>query len=513
LTPNRFKVKYYFFFLGLFAFFAVLAIPIEMPLSAHKLSAIVALMAIWWVGEAVPIPVTALLPLVLFPLLGVMSAKEIAPNYANHLVFLFFGGFSIALAMEKWGLHKRIALNIILAVGSNVERTILGFMLATGFLSMWISNTATVLMMLPVAMAVVKELSRGAVATGIDNAKNSSLIESSLGCVLMLGIAYSASIGGISTLIGTPPNVVLAGLFKNYSQGAAEIPFGQWMVFALPLSLIFTFSVWMFLCRYASDIPFKQIEFKFSREIVSKQVDKLGALSKQEKFVAWVFGATAALWIFRKPLNVSGWTIPGWSQWFTDPGLIQDSTVSMAMVLLLFCVPLTLLGEGVSTKDKEIFALDWKTIETKMPWGILLLFGGGFALAAGFGKTGLDKWIGSQLSGIFELPVWTIIFVVCFSVTFLTELTSNTATATMILPILGALSVKGNIDPIYLMFPAALAASFAFMLPVATPPNAIVFGSGWVTISKMAKVGVVVNIIGTIVITLFTVFWLPVIFD
>ncbi len=484
-----------------------------MPPSAHKLAAIVSLMAIWWVGEAVPIPVTALIPIVLFPLLGVMSAKEIAPNYSNHLVFLFFGGFSIALAMEKWGLHKRIALNIILAIGSNVERTILGFMLATGFLSMWISNTATVLMMLPVAMAVVKELSKGAVAEGIESSEELSSIESSLGCVFMLGIAYSASIGGISTLIGTPPNVVLAGLFKNYSQGGAEISFGQWMVFTLPLSVIFTFSVWIFLCRYASDIPFKQIKFKFSQEIVSEQVDKLGALSKEEKFVSWVFGATAFLWIFRKPMQISEWAIPGWSQWFSDPSLIQDSTVAMAMALLLFCVPLNLFGDLESKRDKELCALDWKTIETKMPWGILLLFGGGFALAAGFGKTGLDQWIGSQLLGVFELPIWAIIFIVCFSVTFLTELTSNTATATMILPILGALSVKGNIDPIYLMFPAALAASFAFMLPVATPPNAIVFGSGWVKISKMAKVGVVVNIIGAIVITLFTVFWLPLIFD
>jgi len=494
-------------------FLAVLAVPSEMPPSAHKLTAIVALMAIWWVGEAVPIPVTALIPLVLFPLLGIMSAKEIAPNYSNHLVFLFFGGFSIAIAMEKWGLHKRIALNIILAIGGNPERTILGFMLATGFLSMWISNTATVLMMLPVAIAVIKELAEGATMKGFESPESSKLIEKSLGCALMLGIAYSASIGGVATLIGTPPNVVLAGLFKNYSQGAAEIPFGKWMIFALPLALTFIIFVWVFLCRFGSDIPMRQIDFKFSRGVLSEQVDKLGTFSREEKFVAWIFGMTAVLWIFRKPLKFSDWTIPGWSQSFTDPSLIQDSTVAMAMALLLFCVPLNLFGKLESKQEKEVFALDWKTIETKMPWGILLLFGGGFALAAGFGKTGLDQWIGSQLSRIFELPIWAIIFVVCFLVTFLTELTSNTATATMILPILGAMSVKGNIDPIYLMFPAALAASFAFMLPVATPPNAIVFGSGWVTISKMARIGVVVNIMGSIIITFFTVFWLPLIFN
>ncbi len=484
----------------------------EMPPSAHKLAAVVSLMAIWWVGEAVPIPVTALIPLVLFPLLGIMPAKEIAPNYTNHLVFLFFGGFSIALAMEKWGLHKRIALNIILAIGSNPERTILGFMLATGFLSMWISNTATVLMMLPVGIAVVKELSKGAAYAGKDD-KNSTTIETNLGCALMLSIAYAASIGGISTLIGTPPNVVLAGLFQNYSQGAAEIPFGQWMVFALPLSLIFVFFVWIFLCRYGSDIPLKQIQFKFSRSLISGQISSLGPFTREEKFVAWVFGITVALWIFRKPLKIFGWTIPGWSEWFADPNLIQDSTVAMAMALILFCVPLNLLDEIKSNSGKELYTLDWKTIETKMPWGILLLFGGGFALAAGFGKTGLDQWIGGQLSNVFELPVWAIIFIVCFWVTFLTELTSNTATSTMILPVLGGLSLKGNIDPAYLMFPAALASSFAFMLPVATPPNAIVFGSGWIKISKMAKVGVFINMIGAIITTLFTIIWLPLVFD
>ncbi len=368
-------------------------------------------------------------------------------------------------------------------------------------------------MMLPVGMAVVKELSKGAVANQDEESRDSKAIEASLGCALMLGIAYAASIGGISTLIGTPPNVVLAGLFKNYSQGSTEIPFGQWMVFALPLSFIFLFAVWLFLCRYGSDIPLKQIQFKFSRNLISEQVDKLGLFTREEKFVAWVFGFTAALWIFRKPLKVSEWTIPGWSELFTNPNLIQDSTVAMAMALILFCVPLNLFEKIKSNSDKELCALDWKTIETKMPWGILLLFGGGFALAAGFGKTGLDQWIGGQLSNIFELPIWAIIFIVCFWVTFLTELTSNTATSTMILPILGALSLKGNIDPSYLMFPAALAASFAFMLPVATPPNAIVFGSGWIKISKMAKVGVFVNIIGAIIITFFTVIWLPLVFD
>ena len=481
-----------------------------MPWQAQKLAAIVSLMAIWWVGEAVPIPVTALIPLALFPLMGILSAKETAPNYGNHLVFLFFGGFSIALSMEKWGLHKRIALNIISVIGINPERTILGFMLATGFLSMWISNTASALMMLPVAIAVVKELAEGATIKGFNNSDNAPTVEKNLGCVFMLGVAYSASIGGIVTLIGTPPNVVLAGFFKNYSQ-EAEIGFGQWMAFTLPLALILMFSVWKFLCRFASDIPFHNIVFNFSRETISDQLKTLGTLSRGERFVAWVFGVTACLWVFRKPMAISGFTIPGWSQWFNDPELIQDSTVAMTMAALLFCVPLKFAKKLEPNHSQDIFTLDWKTVEKKMPWGILFLFGGGFALAEGFGKTGLDRWVGTQLEGVFSLPIWAIILIVCLTVTFLTELTSNTATSTMILPILGAVAVKGGIEPAYLMFPAALSTSCAFMLPVATPPNAIVFGSGWITISKMSRIGFAINIVGSIGITLLTIFWLPII--
>ncbi len=504
LDPNAsFKKRFAVLVGGLILFSAILLMPAPegMTESAHRLLAIVALMACWWVGEGTSIAVTALVPLVLFPLLGVMSSREVAPNYTNHLVFLFLGGFMIAIAMEKWNLHKRIALMIIMLIGDSLTRIVLGFMVAAAFLSMWISNTATTMMMLPVGMAVVGQIAGQARSYGNDPEAETQLRET-LGLVLMLGLAYSASIGGVGTLIGTPPNIVFAGFYKELYPENPEITFFQWMVVALPVVILFIPIVWFYLCRFVGPVPLYKMEFgRHQPDVIRREFESLGPISRAEKIVATVFVTTALLWIFRKPIPLGVFAIPGWSQLFPHPELLHDATVAMAMAILLMLCPLN-FGKGVELNGKtEHFVLDWRTVESRVPWGILLLFGGGFALASGFARTGLDQWIGAQLAGLATFPLWLVILGVCLGVTFLTELTSNTATTTMILPVIGAAAVAAHYHPLLLMVPATLSASFAFMLPVATPPNAVVFSSGWVTIPKMSKAGLALNFIGAVLVT------------
>ncbi|MZH03435.1 MAG: SLC13/DASS family transporter, partial [Nitrospinae bacterium] len=467
----------------------------------QRMLAVTALMAIWWIGEGTSLAVTALLPLVLFPLLGILPSKLVAPNYANHLIFLFLGGFMIALAMEKWNFHKRLALWIISAIGTRPQRLVLGFMTATAFLSMWISNTASTMMMFPVAMAVVRQIALDASLEGVKNADSQLKIEQGLGLVLMLSLAYSASIGGVGTLIGTAPNIVFAGFYKKLFPENPEITFFQWMVMAIPVVMVFIPIVWIYLCRFVSPIPLKCISAG-SHEIIQQELEELGPINRAEKTVAVVFCCTAFLWIFRQPISFGSFVLPGWSGLFANPKYLHDSTVAMSMGILLMVLPV----DGKRGRDlngkREFFVLDWTTVQAKIPWGILLLFGGGFALAGGFGETGLDKWIGAKLTGIADWPLWCVVFSICLGITFLTELTSNTATTTMILPILGMSAVSANIHPLFFMLPATLAASFAFMLPVATPPNAIVFGSGWVSIPKMSRAGLVLNFAGAGIVTI-----------
>ncbi len=504
MTDPKFKKQMVVLITGLLAFCIILFMPQPegMTQAGQRLLAVVLLMAVWWMGEGTSISVTALLPLVLFPALGILSSKEVAPNYTNHLVFLFLGGFMIALAMEKWNFHKRIALWIISLIGVDLERIVLGFMVAAAFLSMWISNTATTMMMLPVGMAVVRQIGFEASLNGARNAESRKAIQESLGLVLMLGLAYSASIGGVGTLIGTAPNIVFAGFYKNLYPQYSEITFFQWMVLGIPLVCVFIPLVWVYLCRFVAPIPLKQIQFGENEpEIIENELKELGKMNRAEKIIAVVFLATALLWIFRQPISLGSITLPGWSNLFARPELLHDATVAMAMGLLLALLPLN-FREGMELRGKtEFFVLDWETIQTKVPWGILLLFGGGFALAAGFGKTGLDKWIGEQLAGVATLPLVGVILVICLAITFLTELTSNTATTTMILPIIGATAVAASYHPLMLMIPATLSASFAFMLPVATPPNAIVYSSGWVSIPKMSRAGVALNFLGAVLVT------------
>ncbi|MBT6250210.1 MAG: SLC13/DASS family transporter [Nitrospina sp.] len=487
---------------GVVVFLALLIMPAPEGLSSDGqcMLAVTAIMAIWWIGEGTSLAVTALLPLILFPLLGILPSKQVAPNYANHLIFLFLGGFMIALAMEKWNFHKRLALWIISLMGTDPQRIVLGFMVATAFLSMWISNTASTMMMLPVAMAVVRQIAIDASLNEEKNPDSQKTIENGLGLVLMLGLAYSASIGGVGTLIGTPPNIVFAGFYKNLFPDNPEISFFQWMMLAVPIVIVFIPLVWVYLCRFVSPVPLKNISAG-SHEIIQQELDDLGSMNHAEKIVAGVFCLTAFLWIFRKPILMGEFVIPGWSGLFAHPKYLHDSTVAMAMGVLLLIFPVNGI-KGLDLHGKrEYFALDWNTVQSKVPWGILILFGGGFALASGFGASGLDKWIGDKLTGVAGWPLWLMVLVVCLSVTFLTELTSNTATTTMILPILGLSAVAVNIHPLLFMVPATLAASFAFMLPVATPPNAIVFGSGWVGVPQMSRAGFALNFIGAGIVT------------
>ncbi|MEE3346696.1 MAG: SLC13 family permease [Nitrospinota bacterium] len=487
---------------GAVVFLALLVMPTPEALTpeGQRMLAVTALMAIWWIGEGTSIAVTALLPLVLFPLLGILPSKLVAPNYGNHLIFLFLGGFMIALALEKWNFHKRLALWIILAIGTQPQRIVLGFMTATAFMSMWISNTASTMMMLPVAMAVVRQIALDGSLKGKKNDVTRQTIENGLGLVLMLGLAYSASIGGVGTLIGTAPNIVFAGFYKKLFPENPEITFFSWMVLAVPVVMVFIPIVWMYLCRFVSPVRLGSISGG-SHEIIQRELDGLGSINRAEKIVAAVFCLTAFLWIFRKPISLGEFVIPGWSELFVHQQYLHDSTVAMAMGILLMLLPVNGVKGLVVNGKREWFALDWNTVQSKIPWGILLLFGGGFALASGFGATGLDKWIGDKLTGVAGWPLWAVVLTICLAVTFLTELTSNTATTTMILPILGMAAVAATVHPLFFMLPATLAASFAFMLPVATPPNAIVFGSGWVSVPQMSRAGLVLNFVGAGIVT------------
>ena len=466
----------------------------DLPLKARSMLAVALLMAVWWMSEALPLAVTAMLPLVLFPLLGIAPTSSVAPNYTNHLVFLFLGGFLIAAALVRWKLHRRLALFTINIIGVSPATLILGFMVASAFLSMWISNTATALMLLPIGMAVVKRL-----------AKSSDLgekqVTDSFGQALMLGIAYGASIGGLGTLIGTPPNGVFVGqLLRTYGGKAPEISFFQWMLVGVPILVVMLPLSWLIIL-WTSGKSIKGLNFSVKgRSVIREEMQKLGPMSTEEKRVGIIFAMTALLWIFRKPVNLGFWEIPGWSQLLEFGSQISDATVAMAMGLLLFIIP-----AGKSVREggswQQGFLLNWKSARDAVPWSILLLFGGGFALAQGFMVSGLSDYLGSRIEFLQGAPVVFVILAVCFIMTFLTEMTSNTATTTLVLPILAVAALDFGQHPFLLMIPATLSASCAFMLPVATPPNAIVFGSGWVTIPRMSRTGIFLNFLGIVIIT------------
>lgn len=444
-----------------------------------RTAAVAALMAIWWMTEAIPIPATALLPVVLFPLLGIMTGKAAAATYFNSIIFLFIGGFIMALGMQKWRLHRRIALRIILALGTSPRRLILGFMIATAFLSMWISNTATTMMMVPIALAIIIKLR--------ESDEGGDLGRFPIG--LLIGIAYAASIGGIATLIGTPPNLSFSRIFVIYFPQAPEISFANWFVFGLPCSFVFLTIAWILLS--VMFVP-RGRAVSVSREVFRREYARLGRMTYEEKWVLALFGLMALLWLFREGISAGEFSLPGWSALLPVPGHVDDGTVAIAISLLLFVIP------SKSAESKCL--MDWSTAR-RLHWGIVLLFGGGFALATGFKESGLSVWVAEQLTVLGDAPAVVLVGSVCTLMTFLTELTSNTATTEMALPLLGSLAVAIKANPLLLMIPATLSASCAFMLPVATPPNAIVFGSGEVRMADMMRAGIFMNLIGVVLIT------------
>ncbi len=446
-----------------------------------RMAAVAGTMAVLWVTEAVPLSVTALLPVILFPLLGIMKGKAAAGVYFNSTIFLFMGGFLIALAMERWNLHKRIALFTVKTIGGGPSRLVFGFMIASAFLSMWISNTATAVMMLPIAMSIILKMEE---QFDTRDTHNFSLC-------LLLGIAYAASMGGAATLVGTPPNLVLVRTFEQTFPTAAPISFGVWMTMALPLACFMLITIWLLLTRVFFKVP-RHVSVDHS--IVEKEYRSLGPLSWEEKQVLVIFFLTAVLWIFRKDLNIGLAVIPGWASLLPYPRLIDDGSVAIAMAAILFFLPTRSKGAHCATLlDANVFP--------KLPWGIILLFGGGFALAKGFQASGLSAFIGSKLGVLEGASNVFMISGICTTLTFLTELTSNTATTQMILPILSSIAVAMKTNPLMLLIPATLSASCAFMMPVATPPNAIIFGSGRVKIFEMVKAGILINFIGVFVIT------------
>jgi solute carrier family 13 (sodium-dependent dicarboxylate transporter), member 2/3/5 len=449
------------------------------------------LMAILWITEIVPLAATSLLPVVLFPLLGIMNGRDVSSTYFNHVIFLFIGGFLVALAMQRWNLHKRIALRILMLTGSRPASILLGFMLSTAFLSMWISNTACAMMMIPILISVMQKLE--------ETTEKSVMSKYAVG--LLLGVAYSASIGGIATLVGTPPNLSFVRIFQIMFPTAPEVSFTAWFFYAFPVAVCLLAFVWWLL--YFMYGPKKGQWNALEKGIFRTQYKDLGPMGFEEKIILADFIILALLWLSRSELDLGSVKIPGWGSLFANPEYVNDGTVAIMMAVILFFIP--------SKADGGLKILNWETA-AKLPWHIVLLFGGGFALATGFKESGLSVWFGEQLNFLSGMHPFIIILMISLLVTFLTELTSNTATTEMILPILAGLAVSIEINPLFLMLPATLSASMAFMLPVATPPNAIVFGTNRLTISDMARTGLVINLVGAIIITVFTYFTVGIIF-
>ena len=473
---------------GAVAFVVMLCVPapVGMKSDAWSVAAVTVLMAIWWMTEAIPIPATSLIPIAAFPLLGIMPSKDATTPYANHLIYLFIGGFFLAVTMERWNLHKRVALRTIQLVGMSPSRMVLGFMVATALLSAWVSNTATAMMMVPIGLAVIRQTA----PHELDGAD--AVAHRNLGTGLMLGIAYAASIGGVATLIGTPPNTVMAGMVEKMY--GVEIGFARWMLIGVPLAVLMLLFTWVLLTRVL--FPTKGLQLAGGRRVLREELGRLGAMTRPEKLILVVGVVAATAWVSRGFLAESGYIKSVWPAF----GMVHDATIGIVCALALFVIPVSV--------EKRVFLLDWETA-VKIPWGVVVLFGGGMAIAHGFTKTGLDQFIAAKLTAMQGTSVVVFVGVVVLMTVFLTELTSNTATATLLVPIMGSAAVAMGVHPFATIVGACLASSFAFMLPVATPPNAIVFGSGCVSIRQMARAGVWLNIVGTVVITLFVTVLMP----
>ncbi|MEM9675380.1 MAG: SLC13 family permease [Bacteroidota bacterium] len=455
--------------------------PEGMTTAAQSAAAVALLMAVWWVTEAIPIYITAFVPVALFPLLGVLPADQTAHNYGNNYVLMLLAGFFIAKAIELQNLHRRIALQIINVFGTSYRRIILSFMIATAALSMWITNVAVVLLMLPIALALIKQNEERLDA---DTSDKFSL-------ALMLGIAYAASIGGTATLIGTPPNLVLVGIIGKLFPQAPEISFFDWMQLGVPLVLIFLPIIWFYLIRYFGISG----NFPNGRDVIVRELQSLGKMRSGERRVLIIFIMVALGWVFRRNIAIGDFVIPGWSALLGDyASYVHDSTVAMVGALLLFMIP---SGEWKSTAP----LLNWKAAAT-IPWGVVMIVGGGYAIAESFQVTGLANWVGQQLAFINQYPMLVILLLVVSLMIFLTEINSNTATANIFLPVLAALAIASQINPLLLMIPATFACSFAFMLPSGTGTNAVIFASERVSLTQMARCGLWLNLICVVLLTI-----------
>ena len=468
-------------YLGPSVFFLILLFfnPEDLNAASKAVLASSLWIAIWWISEALPISVTALLPMILFPLTGGMELADTTASYGHKLVFLTMGGFIIAIAIEKWNLHKRIALSIIYLIGTDIRKIILGFMLATAFLSMWISNTATSVMMLPIGIVIIKQLK--------DNSKVNVDERNTFAKALMLSIAYSASIGGVSTLIGTPTNMVMAGAISQIY--GYEISFIDWFIFGFPLSMILLFFSWYYLTRMA--FSFKEISFIGGREEISKLRQGLGSFTYEQKVVSFVFIAAAICWITKNFLLKN--IFPN----------IDDTIIAIFFATLLFII---------NSKDKKEKILKWKDT-VNLPWGVLLLLGSGMSFAKAVDSSGLSQWVGNQISVFGTLNLFFLLILLATVVNFLTEIASNMAIIAMMLPILAPICLEFDLHPFVLMVAASVSASCAFMLPVATPPNAIVFGSGFLKMPDMVKKGFLLNITSILIITVMVYFLLPILWE
>jgi len=447
-------------------------------------AAVAVWMATWWLTEAVPIAATALLPIVLFPLFGAAGVKDAAAPYANPLIFLFMGGFIIGLAIQRFDLHRRIALQVLRRVGTSPRRLVGGFMLASALLSMWISNTATAIMMLPIGASVLAMLREHAARRPGGKARPDPAGKA-LGIALMLGIAYGCSIGGVGTLVGTPPNLILAAFLEE--QFDIQVTMLDWLAVGLPLMMIMLPATWWYLTRIAFDVPAQPLPG--GREVIDGALRGMGAMTRAERMVLGVFLLTAAAWILRPQLVA-----------WTGLTALDDTVIALLGGLVLFVLPV-----GRDAKGATRFAMDWDTAK-QVPWEILILFGGGLSLADAISRNGVDTFIGSAFGGLAGAPLWLILLAVVAMVIFLTEITSNTAVTTTLMPVLAATALALDVPAGMLLIAAAVSASYAFMLPVATPPNAIVFSSGYVTIADMARAGLWLNLAGIAVVTVVTYF-------
>ncbi|KPH76468.1 SLC13 family permease [Oceanobacillus caeni] len=449
---------------------------------ARSVLAVTLWVATWWITEPIPIPVSSLIPIILLPMTGALDGNTVVSSYGNDIIFLFLGGFFIATAMEKWNLHKRMALSIISIIGTSPQRIVLGFMVSTAFLSMWVSNTAATMMLIPMGLAIVQQasssLEKGKYASDIPKFEKS----------VIFGIGYAATIGGLGTLIGTPPLSILAGTVGQMFD--TEISFAGWMAVGVPLVILLIPLLWLYLTKVVYKINFR--ELPGGKEQIYKERKSLGKISYEEKAVAFVFAFAAFMWITRTFI---------WENIVEVPG-ISDGIIAMMATVLLFLIP--------AKREEGSKIMEWKDSKD-IPWGILILFGGGLAIAAGFTSSGLSEWIGQQLAGLEGMNILLVIFISTLVILLLTEITSNTATATMIIPVVASLALALNLHPYALMVPCAMAANCSFMLPVGTPPNAIMYGTGKLTITEMVKNGFWLNNFTLVLVVLVVYFYLPVV--